>query len=71
MPAIEGKNRKETDSESVSSEKKDAGASFDVYHSEAITFQAIGEYRKSINSYTKVKLYLMFLFFNVMKVAIF
>lgn len=56
MPEAKGKAKKDTDTESVSSEKKDAGASFDVFHSEAITFQAIGEYRKSINSYTKVKL---------------
>jgi len=37
-------------------EKKErtGGVSFEVYQSEAATFQGIGEYRKAINSYTRV-----------------
>jgi hypothetical protein len=36
------------------SEKKTSGVSFEVYHSEAGTFQSIGEYKKAINSYSRV-----------------
>lgn len=35
------------------SEKKGT-ISFEVYHSEASTFQSIGEHKKAVNSYTKV-----------------
>jgi tetratricopeptide (TPR) repeat protein len=35
------------------SEKKATGVSFEVFHSEAATFQGIGEFRKAINSYTR------------------
>jgi hypothetical protein len=36
------------------SEKKGVGVSFEVYQSEAATFQGIGEYKKAINSYGRV-----------------
>jgi len=40
-------------------EKKEpvVGVSFEVYQSEAATFQGIGEFRKAINSYTRVSVY--------------
>jgi len=37
--------------------EKDSGVSFEVYQSEAATFLNIGEYRKAINSYTRVSAY--------------
>jgi len=45
------KRRKVSQSES---EKKSPAVSFEVYHSEAATFQSIGEPKKAIHSYTKV-----------------
>jgi hypothetical protein len=39
------------------SDKKSAGVSFEVYHSEAGTFQSIGEFKKAINSYSRVRLH--------------
>ena len=38
------------------SDKKQSGVSFEVYHSEAATFQSTGEFRKAINSYTRVNI---------------
>jgi len=37
--------------------EKDVGVSFEVFQSEAATFQGIGEFRKAINSYTRVSVY--------------
>jgi len=38
---------------------KEVGVSFEVYQSEAATFQSIGEFRKAINSYTRVSVFLL------------
>lgn len=35
-------------------EKQPSTGSFDLYHSEAHTFQSIGEFKKAIASYSKV-----------------
>jgi len=37
-------------------EKTVSTVSFEVYQSEAATFQNIGEFRKAINSYTRVSM---------------
>jgi len=36
---------------------KESSVSFEVYQSEAATFQNIGEFRKAIASYTRVSVY--------------
>ena len=48
---------------SIDGEKKEkdvGGVSYEVYQSEAATFQNIGEFRKAIDSYTKVSVLLMY-----------
>jgi len=49
------KKRKYSLSENEKKEKT-VTVSFEVYQSEATTFQGIGEFRKAINSYTRVSL---------------
>lgn len=47
-----GRRRKRNDTDTQASEGE--AASFDVYHSAALTFQNTGQFRKAIDAYTKV-----------------
>jgi len=42
---------------------KEGGVSFEVFQSEAATFQNIGEFQKAISSYTRVSAFLLILCF--------
>jgi len=45
--------------------EKESGVSFEVYQSEAATFLNIGEFRKAINSYTRVSAYSCLRYINI------
>lgn len=53
----EARKKRRGSVQSDDSDRKAPAISFEVYHSEAVTFQSIGEYRKAINSYTKASGY--------------